>query len=169
MAKRKPDPMPQADFFALWDAAPEPTVDQTLLPGASMGPPPVPQEEPPPAAAPCSVASPEHVTANENEAKGQGADAPACEPKPTGLRRGPKPGGSTFGRDLGRLDARLLLRPPELAEMLGLTPSTLAKMRCTGKGPPFYKLTNQSVGYRRDEVLDWIDRRRRSSTWNHTG
>jgi predicted DNA-binding transcriptional regulator AlpA len=69
------------------------------------------------------------------------------------------------GRALGDLDARALLRAPELAELLGLTMSTLAKLRCSGKGPPFYKLTNQTVGYRQDEVMDWLSKRRRVSTW----
>lgn len=72
------------------------------------------------------------------------------------------------GRALGDLDARALLRAPELAELLGLTMSTLAKLRCSGKGPPFYKLTNQTVGYRQDEVMEWLSkRRRRVSTWTH--
>ena len=69
------------------------------------------------------------------------------------------------GRALGDLDARALLRAPELAELLGLTMSTLAKLRCSGKGPPFYKLTNQTVGYRQDEVMEWLSMRRRVSTW----
>ncbi len=69
------------------------------------------------------------------------------------------------GRALGDLDARALLRAPELAELLGLTMSTLAKLRCSGKGPPFYKLTNQTVGYRQDEVMEWLSGRRRVSTW----
>jgi predicted DNA-binding transcriptional regulator AlpA len=71
------------------------------------------------------------------------------------------------GRALGDLDARALLRAPELAELLGLTMSTLAKLRCSGKGPPFYKLTNQTVGYRQDEVMEWLSKRRRVSTWTH--
>jgi predicted DNA-binding transcriptional regulator AlpA len=72
------------------------------------------------------------------------------------------------GRALGDLDARALLRAPELAELLGLTMSTLAKLRCSGKGPPFYKLTNQTVGYRQDEVMEWLSKRRRVSTWTTT-
>jgi predicted DNA-binding transcriptional regulator AlpA len=71
------------------------------------------------------------------------------------------------GRALGDLDARALLRAPELAELLGLTMSTLAKLRCSGKGPPFYKLTNQTVGYRQDEVMEWLSKRRRVSTWTN--
>jgi predicted DNA-binding transcriptional regulator AlpA len=72
------------------------------------------------------------------------------------------------GRALGDLDARALLRAPELSELLGLTMSTLAKLRCSGKGPPFYKLTNQTVGYRQDEVMEWLSKRRRVSTWTTT-
>ena len=69
------------------------------------------------------------------------------------------------GRNLGDLDARALLRAPDLAELLGLTLSTLAKLRCSGKGPPFYKLTNQTVGYKQEEVMAWLSERRRESTW----
>jgi predicted DNA-binding transcriptional regulator AlpA len=69
------------------------------------------------------------------------------------------------GRALGDLDARALLRAPELSELLGLTLSTLAKLRCSGKGPPFYKLTNQTVGYRQEDVMEWLSHRRRVSTW----
>jgi predicted DNA-binding transcriptional regulator AlpA len=70
------------------------------------------------------------------------------------------------GRSLGDLDARALLRAPELSELLGLTLSTLAKLRCSGKGPPFYKLTNQTVGYRQEDVMEWLSHRRRVSTWS---
>jgi predicted DNA-binding transcriptional regulator AlpA len=73
------------------------------------------------------------------------------------------------GRALGDLDARALLRAPELSELLGLTLSTLAKLRCSGKGPPFYKLTNQSVGYNQDDVMEWLSKRRRVSTWASEG
>jgi predicted DNA-binding transcriptional regulator AlpA len=69
------------------------------------------------------------------------------------------------GRAIGDLAARAWLRAPELAELLGLTMSTLAKLRCSGKGPPFYKLTNQTVGYRQDELMEWLSQRRRVSTW----
>jgi len=69
------------------------------------------------------------------------------------------------GRALGDLDARALLRAPELSELLGLTLSTLAKLQCSGKGPPFYKLTNQTVGYRQEDVMEWLSHRRRISTW----
>lgn len=71
------------------------------------------------------------------------------------------------GRALGDLDARALLRAPELAELLGLTMSTLAKLRCSGKGPPFYQLTNQTVGYRQDEVMECFSKRCRVSTWKN--
>lgn len=73
------------------------------------------------------------------------------------------------GRALGDLDARALLRAPELSELLGLTLSTLAKLRCSGKGPPFYKLTNQSVGYNQDDVMEWLSKQRRVSTWASEG
>lgn len=39
------------------------------------------------------------------------------------------------------------LRPPEAARYLGLSPSTLAKWRCTGEGVPYIKL-GRAVVYR---------------------
>lgn len=37
------------------------------------------------------------------------------------------------------VDAPLLLTPRQAGELLGLAPSTLAKMRLRGTGPPFQK------------------------------
>ena len=99
------------------------------------------------------------------------ANDPIAPEEPNPPRRPGRPSANRreivhHGRALGDLDARALLRAPELAELLGLTMSTLAKLRCSGKGPPFYKLTNQTVGYRQDEVIEWLAERRRVSTWS---
>ena len=51
------------------------------------------------------------------------------------------------------------------ARILGLSKSTLDKMRCTGKGPPFVRATERAVRY--DPVDLWAfksERRRRSTS-----
>jgi len=61
-------------------------------------------------------------------------------------------------------DLPTLIKPAQLAALLGLAPHTLAMRRSTGKGdmPPFVKLgTARSAGvrYRRDDVIEWMYRR----------
>jgi predicted DNA-binding transcriptional regulator AlpA len=159
MAKRKPDASlaGQLDMFGDWQAPKPPSqntvVIKELPPSMSMTPAnlePIAQIE----------AASQSVPAND-------LNAPE-ESKPPRRPGRPSPHRREIvhhGRALGDLDARALLRAPELAELLGLTMSTLAKLRCSGKGPPFYKLTNQTVGYRQDEVMEWLSKRRRVSTW----
>ncbi len=161
MAKRKPDASlaGQLDMFGDWpapaSASQDTVVTNELPPGFSLQP-----------------ANPDPVVQIDETATAMPANdliAPA-ESRPP--RRPGRPSAHRreivhHGRALGNLDARALLRPPELAELLGLTMSTLAKLRCSGKGPPFYKLTNQTVGYRQDEVMEWLAKRRRVSTWTH--
>ncbi len=55
------------------------------------------------------------------------------------------------------LDAR------RAAAFLGLSPSTLAKWRVTGKGPSFVKLGSR-VAYRTSDLEDWLAARGRMST-----
>ena len=43
---------------------------------------------------------------------------------------------------------------PEAAEYLGLAPSTLAKARLNGSGPPYLKL-GRRVRYRVSDVMRW--------------
>ncbi len=159
MAKRKPDASlaGQLDMFGDWPA-PKPPSQKTavineLPPRISMKPAnldPVAQID---------TAS-QSMPANDLKAREE-AKLPRRPGRPSVHRRKIV----HHGRALGELDARALLRAPELAELLGLTMSTLAKLRCSGKGPPFYKLTNQTVGYRQDEVMEWLSKRRRVSTW----
>jgi hypothetical protein len=49
------------------------------------------------------------------------------------------------------------------AGLMGLAPSTLAKMRCFGGGPPFLKL-GRKVVYRRADLADWLNARRVANT-----
>jgi predicted DNA-binding transcriptional regulator AlpA len=49
------------------------------------------------------------------------------------------------------------------AALTGLAPSTLAKLRCVGGGPPFIKL-GRKVVYRRADLADWLNARRVANT-----
>jgi DNA-binding transcriptional MerR regulator len=56
-----------------------------------------------------------------------------------------------------------LLSQREAATMLGLSPRTLERYRCTGFGPPFRKL-GRRVLYRPDDLEAWVTRGLRTST-----
>ena len=56
-----------------------------------------------------------------------------------------------------------LLTPREAAEYRKASPSTLAKERCKGDGPPFVKM-GRSVRYRRADLDEWIAANIRRST-----
>lgn len=56
-----------------------------------------------------------------------------------------------------------LLRPRDAAALLGLSESTLAKLRLSGSGPQFQKL-GRSVRYMRSSVEGWVQARSRQST-----
>lgn len=49
-----------------------------------------------------------------------------------------------------------LMRPHELATMLDLSESALARRRMKGDGPPFVRAGYRSVRYRRGDVLAWL-------------
>jgi predicted DNA-binding transcriptional regulator AlpA len=59
-----------------------------------------------------------------------------------------------------------VLRTPEAAKYIGLSISTLNKMRCRGGNDaiPFVKLGTRSVGYCVEDLNRWLDCRRRAST-----
>lgn len=56
-----------------------------------------------------------------------------------------------------------ILNAQETAEWLGLSTSTLAKMRLAGSGPIYRKLGRRVV-YHREDLEDWIAERRCRST-----
>jgi len=60
------------------------------------------------------------------------------------------------------------LRAPAAAEYVGLSASTMAKLRMSGDGPPYSKAGARVVVYDRDDLDRWLDQRRRLST-SHTG
>ena len=56
------------------------------------------------------------------------------------------------------------MRAPDAARYLALSPSTLAKMRLRGDGPPFAKLGRRAVTYRKSDLDAWLASRVRNST-----
>jgi predicted DNA-binding transcriptional regulator AlpA len=56
-----------------------------------------------------------------------------------------------------------LVTQEQLAERWNISPSTLAKARVSGDGPPFLKL-GRSVRYDVAEAEQWLEDKRRSST-----
>jgi predicted DNA-binding transcriptional regulator AlpA len=61
-----------------------------------------------------------------------------------------------------------LLDAPKAAEWTGLSTSTLAKLRHTGKGPTYVKL-GRRVAYRPEDLDVWIDANRVKSTSEYMG
>ncbi|MBF0355395.1 MAG: helix-turn-helix domain-containing protein [Alphaproteobacteria bacterium] len=56
------------------------------------------------------------------------------------------------------------LRAPEAADYLGLSPSTLAKMRLRGDGPTYSKAGRKVVLYDMANLDSWFASRQRRST-----
>jgi excisionase family DNA binding protein len=56
------------------------------------------------------------------------------------------------------IDYPLTLTVGEAAKMLGLAPSTLAKLRLNGNGPTYCKLGRRVV-YRRVDLEEWLESR----------
>jgi hypothetical protein len=61
-------------------------------------------------------------------------------------------------------DVKHVLRTPEAAAYLGLSPSTLEKFRLSGEGPPYHKSGPKIVVYRPDDLDRWLHEGRRTST-----
>ena len=61
-----------------------------------------------------------------------------------------------------------LLHTIEAAFLLGLSHRTLETLRLRGDGPPFVAITKRAVRYRRQDLIVWIDARRRQSTSDHS-
>jgi predicted DNA-binding transcriptional regulator AlpA len=57
-----------------------------------------------------------------------------------------------------------VLRTPDAAKYLGLTGSTLEKMRLFGTGPRFVRIGTRAVGYTIDDLDAFIEVGRRRST-----
>ncbi|MFK4657077.1 helix-turn-helix transcriptional regulator [Bradyrhizobium japonicum] len=57
-----------------------------------------------------------------------------------------------------------LLSIDDVSAATGLSASTLAKRRCDGTGPAFFKI-GRTIKYAATDVDAWILSRRRTSTW----
>lgn len=62
-----------------------------------------------------------------------------------------------------------ILRAPEAASYTGLSESTLAKRRLRGELPIFVRLGARAIGYRVDDLNDWLSDCRRRSTSDQNG
>lgn len=62
------------------------------------------------------------------------------------------------------VDYPMYLNTREAAAFLGLSPRTLDRYRVTGEGPPFYKLGPRRVGYKKADMVAWVESRRLKST-----
>lgn len=56
------------------------------------------------------------------------------------------------------------LRVREAAEFLGLSKSTLDRLRCYGGGPRYFKL-GKAVTYDPADLMAWRDERARADVW----
>ena len=57
--------------------------------------------------------------------------------------------------------AAAILRRPEVERITGLSYSTLYRQMRAGQFPVKIRLGEKAVGWRKNEVLDWINRRER--------
>ncbi len=57
-----------------------------------------------------------------------------------------------------------ILREREAARLLGVSHRTLQRWRCVGGGPSFVRCGLRAVGYRRGDLLAWIEARTHGST-----
>jgi predicted DNA-binding transcriptional regulator AlpA len=62
------------------------------------------------------------------------------------------------------LDATIVITPEQAAKALGLSVSTLAKLRLSGGGPAYCKVGARRVGYRPDDLQSWLASRVHRST-----
>jgi predicted DNA-binding transcriptional regulator AlpA len=60
-----------------------------------------------------------------------------------------------------------LLTPADAASLVGVSISTLKRMRLRGHGPQALQLTSRTFRYRRAEVEAWLDRQAVPVSGNH--
>ena len=63
---------------------------------------------------------------------------------------------------MGDLDA--VWTPQDASAFLAIRQATLAHWRRTGEGPRYIRLSATRVGYRKRDLLEWIESRLRQST-----
>jgi predicted DNA-binding transcriptional regulator AlpA len=57
-----------------------------------------------------------------------------------------------------------LLKVKEAAAIIGLSASTMNKMRCTGRGPRFYRIGKRRIGYALADLMEWLSGGHHTST-----
>ncbi|TIQ44618.1 helix-turn-helix domain-containing protein [Mesorhizobium sp.] len=57
-----------------------------------------------------------------------------------------------------------ILRTDDAARYVGISPSTLSKMRLRGEGPPYAKIGKRIVVYDKGDLAHWLASMRRLST-----
>ena len=55
------------------------------------------------------------------------------------------------------MDPDALLRPSQVAQLLGLRPSALDAWRHRGRGPRFVRVSARCVRYRRRDLVSWTE------------
>ncbi|WP_420730066.1 helix-turn-helix transcriptional regulator [Hwanghaeella sp. 1Z406] len=62
-------------------------------------------------------------------------------------------------------ECRLLLKPIEAAHILNVSPATLAAWRVRrSDGPPFYRVGGRAIRYPFEDLKEWLEKQRRTST-----
>lgn len=57
-----------------------------------------------------------------------------------------------------------ILTQDEAANLLRVSPRTLERMRMTGTGPRYTRMSARRVGYRQSDIEAWLDANTRTST-----
>ena len=81
-------------------------------------------------------------------------------------------------RDVGSNEAAESLNSPfnsafaliterQAASLLSVSPRALQKWRANGRGPPFVRISNRCIRYRKSDLFDWAADRLRKSTSDH--
>lgn len=61
---------------------------------------------------------------------------------------------------------RRILRTRQAADYVGLSSSTLEKMRLSGDGPRFVRLGGRAVGYDVEDLNAWLDSQKQQTSEN---
>lgn len=56
-----------------------------------------------------------------------------------------------------------LLTTQQVAEIIGISPDTIARYRRQGNGPKYLRLGNNLIRYRRSDVEEWLDKAYKNS------
>ena len=61
------------------------------------------------------------------------------------------------------MDKKRILRTPGAGSYVGLSASTLEKMRLAGDGPIFVRLGGRAIGYDVKDLDEWLDEQRQAT------